>query len=35
MSEILQENLGHLIKGKEDIKIQDSVQELFREPVEE
>ena len=25
MSEILQENLGNLIRGKEDIKIQDSV----------
>ena len=36
MSEILQENLGNLIRGhKEDIKIQDSVQKLFREPVEE
>ena len=37
MSEIFQEKLirGNLIRGKEDIKIQDSVQKLFREPVED
>ena len=40
MSEILQENLGNLIRGKKRHKIkykkvQDSVQKLFRNPVEE
>ena len=37
MSEILQENLENLIRGKEDKdrKVQDSVQKPFRDPVEE
>ena len=35
MSKILQEDLGNLIRGNKDIKVQGSVQKLFREPVKE